>query len=88
MTSTTWILSEPNPNLSLTINKIDPTKLDFDDIYWIYSSMMKQYIDEFNKLEGFIDIENRLIQENTIKLQKKRIYKQVINSYKPSTPST
>ena len=46
----TWIVPEPNPNLSLTINKIDYRKFDYEDLRWIYSSAMKKYYEEFCKL--------------------------------------
>ena len=52
---TMWIVQEPDPSLALTVDKIDATKLDYEDVRWICSSTMKQYIDEFVRLQGFIE---------------------------------
>ena len=72
----TWIVPEPNPNLSLTINKIDYRKFDYEDLRWIYSSAMKKYYEEFCKLQGFSEYAERLFhielerRESIIKQQR------------------
>ena len=56
----TWIVPEPNPILSLTINKIDYRKFNYEDMRWIYSSAMKKYYKEFCNLQGFSEYAERL----------------------------
>jgi len=72
MVLTEWIVKEPNSNLRLSIDRIDPQKLDFEDVSWICSSVMKQYRDEFNALPGFIDRATYLIKKNRYRLPKKK----------------
>lgn len=59
----TWIVPEPDPNLRLTIDLIDPSKLNYDDIYWIHSPVMKKYREEFRNLPGFYDRTMYVIRE-------------------------
>ena len=47
-----WIVPEPDHKLRLTLDQIDVNELGFEDIAWICSSVMKQYRDEFNALDG------------------------------------
>ena len=54
---------EPDPNLRLTIDLIDPSKLNYDDIYWIHSPVMKKYREEFRNLPGFYDRTMYVIRE-------------------------
>ena len=68
----TWIVPKPDPKLRLTLDQIDVDKLDFEDIAWICSSVMKQYRDEFNALDGFLDRSVHLIRENPEKMRSKR----------------
>jgi len=80
----TWIVPEPDPNLRISIDHIDPSKLDYDDITWIHSSTMKQYREEFHDLEGFLDRSVQLIRGNKGKLPKKvsnSLYSSVIKGY-------
>ena len=67
-----WIVPEPDPKLRLTLDQIDIAKLDFEDVSWICSSTMKQYRDEFNALDGFIDRTVKLIREDPTKLKGKK----------------
>tara|TARA_B100000780_G_C20747966_1_gene297138 strand:+ start:33 stop:413 length:381 start_codon:yes stop_codon:yes gene_type:complete len=60
----TWIVPEPDPNLRLTIDLIDPSKLNYDDIYWIHSSVMKKYREEFINLPGLYDRTMYVIREH------------------------
>jgi len=89
MVLTKWIVEDPDPELLLSIDRIDPLKLDFEDISWICSSVMKQYRDEFNGIPGFIDRAAYLVQRNNYRLPKKKkknIYSGVVKGYKIPTP--
>ena len=89
MVLTNWIVEEPDPKLCLGIDMIDPLKLDFEDVSWICSSVMKQYRDEFNDLAGFIDRTTYLIKKNRYRLPKKKnnlVYSEVVKGYKPPIP--
>ena len=91
MVLTMWIVKEPDSNLRLSIDRIDPQKLDFEDVSWICSSVMKQYRDEFNALPGFIDRAAYLVQRNRYRLPKKKknnVYSEVVKGYKAPTPRT
>jgi len=57
-----WIIPDPDPELRLTVDQIDYSKLDYDDCRWIYSSTMKQYHRDFSQLEGFIAYAKRLFE--------------------------
>ena len=48
MSSFIWIIPDPDPKLKLTVDSIDPTTFNFDDIRWIYSSSMKKYNEATN----------------------------------------
>ena len=79
-----WIVPEPNPNLSLTINKIDYRKFDYEDLRWIYSSAMKKYYEEFCKLQGFSEYAERIFH---IELERREsIIKQQGTPYHIRTP--
>ena len=81
---TIWIVPEPDPILALTIDKIDAKKLDYEDVRWICSSTMKQYIDEFVRLQGFIE-RYRLFKkyEQEIIREKEKNYHAIARSYQP-----
>jgi hypothetical protein len=53
MTTTNWIVPEPDPALSLRIDDIDISTLTYEDVAFISSSSMKQHYDEFTKLKHF-----------------------------------
>ena len=77
-----WIVPEPDPKLRLTLDQIDISTLDFEDVSWICSSTMKQYRDEFNALDGFIDRVVKLIREDPTKMKGKRqAYAKVVRGY-------
>ena len=83
---TIWIVQEPDPILALTIDKIDPAKLDYEDVRWICSSTMKQYIDEFVRLQGFIEryrLFKKYEQEIIRKKEKEKEYHPIARSYQP-----
>ena len=83
---TIWIVQEPDPILALTIDKIDPAKLDYEDVRWICSSTMKQYIDEFIRLQGFIEryrLFKKYEQEIIRKKEKEKAYHPIARSYQP-----
>jgi len=62
-----FVPPEPDPTLRLTIDKIDYTKLNYDDIRWICSSTMKQYHDEFYNLPNFTKYAKEVIYKNSSK---------------------
>ena len=83
---TIWIVPEPDPILALTIDKIDAKKLDYEDVRWICSSTMKQYIDEFVRLQGFIEryrLFKKYEQEIIRKKEKEKNYHAIARSYQP-----
>ena len=51
-----WDVQEPPPHLYLTIDKIEPSYLTYDDIAWILSSSMKKN-KEYSFLNTFIRLE-------------------------------
>ena len=66
MTFTKWIVPEPDPKLSLRVQDIDITLLNYGDIRFIYSSVMKKYIHEFEELLGFRKIVEKIIEDEKI----------------------
>ena len=62
-----FVPPEPDPTLQLTIDKIDHTKLNYDDIRWICSSTMKQYHEEFYNLPNFAEYAEEIILKNKSK---------------------
>jgi hypothetical protein len=90
MVLTKWIVPEPDPKLRLTLDQIDISVLDFEDVSWICSSAMKQHRDEFNELHGFIDRTVMLVLENKKRLPKKRnqyIYPTIVKGYHIKEPT-
>lgn len=83
-----WIIPEPNPQLRLTIDQIDYSKLNYEDCRWIYSSSMKKYHRDFSQLEGFIEYSTRLfdLEELRQKQQKKRKKELELQKIIPLTP--
>ena len=84
-----WIVPKPDPKLRLTLDQIDVNELGFEDIAWICSSVMKQYRDEFNALDGFLDRSVHLIRENPEKMRRKRkvVRTKVVKGYPVRNPS-
>ncbi len=81
---TIWIVQEPDPSLAITVDKIDATKLDYEDVRWICSSTMKQYIDEFVRLQGFIERYRLLKKYEAEKIrEKEKTYHAIARSYQP-----
>ena len=83
---TNWIVQEPDPSLALTVDKIDATKLDYEDVRWICSSTMKQYIDEFVRLQGFIEryrLFEKYEEEKIRKKEKEKTYHTIAKTYQP-----
>ena len=81
---TIWIVQEPDPSLAITVDKIDATKLDYEDVRWICSSTMKQYIDEFVRLQGFIERYRLLKKYEAEKIrEKEKTYHAIASSYQP-----
>jgi hypothetical protein len=83
-----WIIPEPNPQLRLTIDQIDYSKLNYEDCRWIYSSSMKLYHKEFSQVEGFIEYSKRLFDLEELKQyqQKKRKKELELQKIIPLTP--
>lgn len=78
-----WIIPEPNPQLRLTIDQIDYSKLNYEDCRWIYSSTMKKYHRDFSQLEGFIEYSTRIFELEELR-QKQQKIKQIIPKTPPS----
>ena len=83
-----WIIPEPNPQLRLTIDQIDYSKLNFEDCRWIYSSAMKKYHRDFSQLEGFIEYASRLFDLEELKQNQKKIKEQEQKRIKQIIPQT
>ena len=83
-----WIIPDPDPELRLTVDQIDYSKLDYDDCRWIYSSTMKKYYREFSQLEGFIAYATRLFELEELRQKQERKNKQLekIKNMIPKTP--
>ena len=86
-----WEVQEPPPNLYLTIDKIEPSYLTYDDIAWILSSSMKKYKEEFIELPGFIEHANYLMNQEKKrkeleKKEKENSYKCIVENYKSFVP--
>ena len=63
MTSIKWIVPEPDPKLSLRVIDIDINKLNYQDIRFIYSSVMRKHIHEFEGLPGFRNMAEKIIED-------------------------
>jgi len=63
MTFIEWIVPEPDPNLSLRVQDIDINKLNYQDIRFIYSSVMRKHILEFDGLPGFRNMADKIIED-------------------------
>jgi len=84
---TMWIVPEPDPSLAITVDKIDPAKLDYEDVRWICSSTMKQYIDEFARLQGFIEryrLFKKYEEEKIREKEKEKEYQPIVRAYQPN----
>lgn len=82
-----WIVPEPNPIFNISIDNIDIYKLNYDDVYWICSSTMKHYRDEFSRIGGFVDRVSYLVSEKKKEKKqstKKQIYDKIIQDYNPT----
>jgi Fe-S oxidoreductase len=84
-----WCVPEPDPSLALTVDKIDVSKLDYEDIIWICSATMKQYRDEFRKLQGFFEryqffkrYEEEVKREKV--KEKVKTYQAITDTYQPN----
>ena len=83
-----WIIPEPNPQLRLTVDQIDYSKLNYEDCRWIYSSAMKIYHRDFSQLEGFIEYASRMFDLEELKRYQQRIKEQEQERIKQIIPQT
>lgn len=81
-----WIVPDPDPSLHITFDKIDYTKFTFKDIRWIYSTDMKQYLDEFLELDGFLDYSDRISLQEKLRREKISMSKNQTQKLSPFKP--
>ena len=63
MTFIKWTVPEPDPKLSLRVIDIDINKLNYQDIRFIYSCVMRKHIHEFEVLPGFRNTAEKIIED-------------------------
>lgn len=74
-----------NKEYDLSISNIDYHQLNYQEIKWIYSSHMLQYIDEFINLPGFCRYTYKLYFQNILyqlNYYKKNIIHSIYDTFK------